>query len=663
MIDSTFDATGGHGRGRGRGGVIDMDLMEMGNHGKLDQEEGHHVGKRIKAITSSTSCSSSAESASSPYKKNPHHHNISFIPPTPLVFTQNPLKEHEGVGDQKEQAQQQQKHDDQQQQQQHLVSYKTRATILSCLIVFIGIIAGMLCIGLGIRSARQQEQAELTKEADEITKSVQATWNEFRVTGLWMHETCNGRRNKHKHPSIPIIAQSIGCTREEFQNYYNHISSSGLTFESVFFMPNVTYQERMAVEEESRQYFETEQFEDTVNYLGFVKAVFNPETGQFGPVPLPYYNETAIAAAAALGDEEEEKDNSDVADLFVGNDEQAEVVAVDEEIPRSWYFPSHYMLPIEGSNVLFMDSDMTFSSAIWPFIESAIIDKKPKITFPLPKSVEDYSFYVQFFHPGIDPNSLTTIGTTTEDYEDNDPQYNAVGVVMVRICNLVSRAVGTKSAELNVYIYDVTNTAAGAYDATDSDAVSGSFMCGVHIHGNSEMAHSGGNTLELPPVERKDARIWKSDRKYFRETEISIEDRTWLVLVADPEQGGKYQESQFLVPLIGGIVIIIASTIMAIWFHRSTTRVTKLQQLQAESEREKALLLQNVNVELNRQVQERLEELREKERIAQEKSREAAQAEAKSESMIETMSMLSHELRTPLQVRYVLFFPIFIESG
>ena len=173
-------------------------------------------------------------------------------------------------------------------------------------------------------------------------------------------------------------------------------------------------------------------------------------------------------------------------------------------------------------------------------------------------------------------------------------------------------------------------------------------MCGVSINEDSETGV--GRTTELPTIDRINARIWHSYRKYFREREITIEDRTWLVLVSDPNIDGSYQQPQIFVPMFGGIIVVIASTIIAVWFHASTTRVARLQQSQATSEMENAALLQNINDELNRQVKQRVEELREKERIAEEKSREAEQAEARSESMIQTMSMLSHELRTPLQV-------------
>lgn len=446
----------------------------------------------------------------------------------------------------------------------HLSRYQRRAMCISFLIFVTGAVASLAFFCTGWQSSKNSSMSRFTKASDEVTIQIRHTWQEFSLTSLWMHEACRG--DNYRHSYLPTPAASIGCTYQDYLKFWNYITASRLPFEAVYWASNVSHEERPALEAQSREYINSE------NYKGISEARLD-STGNFAPFP---------------------RSN------------------------QSWYFVQHYLLPFDPAVSLFLDSDVHASPTLWPIIQSSLDNMLPRVSSRLRKR-DQLSYYVQLYNPGI--------------AQREDPSLNGVAVVMVRIFDILQRSLQSKQDPLNVYLYDYV-------PQTLNTTVNASYDPAFFLSG----AFNGANQARILP-EISLGRAREASSRHL-ENLISIEDRTWLVLVTDPQ--GSY-DPDYLVPVVGGVLIFVAVTALSIWFYCSTKRVARLQRISVVAQAEKAALLAKVNQELNQQVEQRVNELRQTEFLANQKAREAEQAEARSESMVQTMSMLSHELRTPLQ--------------
>jgi len=374
----------------------------------------------------------------------------------------------------------------QQKRRQQPVAYLP--LFLSLLIASVGIGAGVAFLAVGIGNASRDQENRFVKHADEVTLSVQSVWIEFAVTPLWMHGTCHNTElhdryaqannngtvggidniiNSSALSPAAFSVKSIGCTRHQFEEFFDYISSSGLDFEAILWISNVTNDQRSALEAESRYYYENTY--SNVTYQGIVEPVFDPDSGQFVAKPRP---------------------------------------------EQPWYFVQHYTLPIDPVSSLFLDSDLHASATLWPIIGSSVEEMQPKVTWRLPKLASDgvsIEYNVQMYHPGIRRNT-------------GSPEYNGVAVVMVRLYDLLARATQLKVQNMNVYLYDVTDIP--ATDDGDNSMYNSSialFLSGVRI------APEGGATVTSQIYEIDFDSAVANAQKYL-ETRIDIEDRYVLFL-------------------------------------------------------------------------------------------------------------------------------------
>jgi hypothetical protein len=129
----------------------------------------------------------------------------------------------------------------------HQPNSSDRAMAFSILIAFIGVGVSTAFFGLGLRGAESDQTLQFESHASKIIKSVEGKWNDFEVAGLWIHETCRSSADqKDTHISRGI------CSREDFLELYEYLVSTGLDFEAIAWVPNVTQVDRVILEEESR---------------------------------------------------------------------------------------------------------------------------------------------------------------------------------------------------------------------------------------------------------------------------------------------------------------------------------------------------------------------------------------------------------------------------
>jgi hypothetical protein len=122
-----------------------------------------------------------------------------------------------------------------------------RTLIFSILIALIGVGVSAAFLGLGLRGADSDKGLEFNKQASEIIKAVEGTWKDFEVAGLWIHEKCRSSAYQ-KDTHLP---RGI-CSREDFLELYEYLLSTGLEFEEIAWVPNVTHVDRANMEEASR---------------------------------------------------------------------------------------------------------------------------------------------------------------------------------------------------------------------------------------------------------------------------------------------------------------------------------------------------------------------------------------------------------------------------
>jgi hypothetical protein len=131
-------------------------------------------------------------------------------------------------------------------------STKTPATIdrtlvFTVLIALVGVGVSAAFMGLGIQGADNDKQLQFEKQANERIKAVEIAWQNFEVAGLWIHEACRASADQNdKHLTRGI------CSRDDFFELYEYLLSSGLDFQAVAWVPNVTHVDRASMEEESR---------------------------------------------------------------------------------------------------------------------------------------------------------------------------------------------------------------------------------------------------------------------------------------------------------------------------------------------------------------------------------------------------------------------------
>jgi hypothetical protein len=122
-----------------------------------------------------------------------------------------------------------------------------RTLVFTVLIALVGVGVSAAFVGLGIQGADNDKQLQFEKQANERIKAVEIAWQNFEVAGLWIHEACRASADQNdKHLTRGI------CSRDDFLELYEYLLSSGLDFQAVSWVPNVTHVDRASMEDESR---------------------------------------------------------------------------------------------------------------------------------------------------------------------------------------------------------------------------------------------------------------------------------------------------------------------------------------------------------------------------------------------------------------------------
>jgi CHASE domain len=391
-------------------------------------------------------------------------------------------------------------------------------------IILLGTIAGAAVLVIGISGAHRDSEQAFLREASHLASVMEFSWKGYETLALWIHESCQFNivtdseytPQDHLYGNGTISQERGFCSRAKFKHIYQHIRSVEPKFIAVQFAPNVTHSLRKRLEDESRLFLEESNpdfnYSGVRDYLAYPNATFK---------------------------------------------------AIVQSPQRPFYFPIHYMEPVERNEAA-LDFDMY--SYRTTEIDTAMATQKP-VLGPRGKLLQDDRpdvYAVDLIHPGYSSSAQG------EHIASSD----AVSKIVIRFPDLIERAVLATGYSSNyvIYIYDET---------PKRTAVNGGkpvFLAAAEIL--NQTGSSAGIALkrEIPMED-----IPTTELSYS--TTIQASDHTLRVIIQ-----GEEAEPDIVFVVLGGVIIMLACFFVAFAFCAHFTRTAKMHQIKSDTEEEKAQL-------------------------------------------------------------------------
>ena len=272
---------------------------------------------------------------------------------------------------------------------------KERTVVLPFLVVVVGMGVGAAFVALGVMGAWSDQRLRLEKQASDLAKAFKATWNDYKLAALWIHEGCRSSRG---YANTSTSSLNI-CSRQDFRGLYDYLTAGGgLEFQSIAYAPNVTHEQRSAAEEESRDYYRTNY--PSVNYTGFMALAPDPN------------NTLGVSSRLQRSPE------------------------------KAFYFPEHLIEPVEGNE---HDIDFDIFSAKRPdLVERAVTSWETILSIPVESPVPGVGKYVYLLHPGV---RVSTAG------EEVSTGLSSITIPFPALFRR-ARTMAEQAEAVSVYIYD-----------------------------------------------------------------------------------------------------------------------------------------------------------------------------------------------------------------
>ena len=359
--------------------------------------------------------------------------------------------------------------------------------ILSLFIVMVGVAVCCLFLKLGIHSETKSSTQYFHQAATDIAQKIELSWHDYEIFSLWAHESCHKFPKKQQKPrqnqqtsdtNTTTTPEEEGestfleeklhiCSREEFRNLYEHISSVGLNLYSLQYVTRVEHQYREMYETDSRQYLATHY--PHIPYTGI--------TARNGP---ELFNQT------------------------------------NQEV----YYPVSRVEPIEGNEAA-IDLD-TYHSAK-ALIDQVLSSWKPTLS-PGVKLIQDrdpdaYSVYL--VHPGLQ----------TSIHKEAHSVTSTVIRIHDLLSWAATMGDGGSINGKAVYIFDSTDQEKEPTFLGGIKVGSTSSSRGGGKNGNLVDVSDDGDVVNIKPLEETTIKKVQSSNLYsdYFETELNIVNRRWTV--------------------------------------------------------------------------------------------------------------------------------------
>ncbi len=335
-------------------------------------------------------------------------------------------------------------------------------------------------------------------------------------------------------------------TRADFRVSYEYLKGSGLQFQAVQFDPNITRDGRAAAEEEARAFYA--EYHPQVNYTGIVGF------------------------------------------------ETANSTSLEPRSEQDFYFPIHYMEPVEG-NERAIDLDYHASGSRKKTVLFCMDEGRPALTdrLRLVQETTESAYGVVLMHPGFNltdevarlstsaesggnaSQSSTSTSATAATESGNGVWPRDIASLVIRIPDLLRRAGENREDSTVVYLYDNSDTGGVPL-----------FLGAAEIL--PDPGGGGPATLAFLAERTYDnvtAHIRTDGHLYHEETVLAA-NKEWIVLVHTVD--GTYQPSIVFV-VLGGAIIFLASMALAWWMYSNQRRMDDYNKMRAASEAERAALI------------------------------------------------------------------------
>jgi hypothetical protein len=271
---------------------------------------------------------------------------------------------------------------------------------------------------------------------------------------------------------------------------------------------------------------------------------------------------------------------------------------VESRWNQSFYFPVHYMEPVEGNEAA-VELDIHSSEPRIRAVDALFELEQPSLTDRLSLVKEKGqvsrcgnhdgpSYGVVLLHPGVPlSDALLSTEEQTQLKNTDDARWpKDFASMVVCIPDLLVRSTRDKRRDIVTYIHDLSHP--------QSNAV---FMGGALINHKSKDSLVEGEDhsiyfVDEISLEELESRLKCGTNTHgcYQET-IPVANREWTITVEDREDGNTTTK---VLILLGGFIIIFASTLLAVWVKTSDRRTQKFNKMKSQADIEKAaLILQN----------------------------------------------------------------------
>lgn len=377
-----------------------------------------------------------------------------------------------------------------------------------CTAVFLIVGLGMLTSGAFVALGVNNA---IQDQNDEFTRAASDTTNKIQSA---FKDYVNAASTIH------MRCRHRNFTRHDFREQYEYLVTSGLHFKAVQFDPNITHEERKDAEDEARDYYARHY--PHVNYLGI--RGFN------------YPNSTSL----------------------------------EPRIGQPFYFPIHYMEPIEGNEAA-IDLDYYSSESRRRAVDALFATKEPSLTDRLSLvkkagqvsrcgSHNGPSFGVVLMHPGVE---------LSNPQPGDDIWPKDFSSIVLCIPDLLERSTTdlSKMSAL-VYVHDMSHP-------SDEPV----FMGGARV-----LIEEGQKKIDF--LEEED--LADLTAKLVRQSTVVAANREWIVTVLSMQ--GTYEPDGILFIILGGCVVLLASILLAVWVFTSARRTARYNRVLTTAERSTAIV-------------------------------------------------------------------------
>jgi signal transduction histidine kinase len=358
---------------------------------------------------------------------------------------------------------------------------------VACMIIFLGIIAGSAMAYLGCRAEWNGRMEDFERGASVTVSKIEDSFKEYVDTASLIHGRFRHRPrfSESAFESDPetYTAEYMEWSEEhrrDLRELYEYVKASGLKFKSMQFDPNVTWQERPLAEAEVNAYLMQNYPE--ITYTGF--RGFNNDSTKLEPI---WQN-------------------------------------------QSFYFPIHYIEPIQGNEAA-IDLDYYSSESRIRAVDALFETQAPSLTdrlslFREAGSVsrcnsggfsgdQGPSFMVVLMHPGVRLSG-----------DDDTSWPRDFSSIVLCMSDLIERSTNHQNRKISVYIHDLSHPGNNEPVFMGAARLDKNATTMERVKGDDHYTMILLNEISLGEVECS----WAASC-YQREIEIA--NRNWTVTIVD----------------------------------------------------------------------------------------------------------------------------------